>query len=132
MGPELGVVEAWLPFVVQDEVQQALAALPEAYRHVVLLADLEEYSYKDIAAVVGCPLGTVMSRLARGRKLLRQQLEPFARAAGYIQGPRRASASPVGTRVAPGVAPGDDAGGGGAPRFYRDKEAPRRSHAYRY
>jgi len=53
----------------------------------VVLADLEEYSYKEIAAVVGCPIGTVMSRLARGRKLLRRRLEPFARQAGYIQGP---------------------------------------------
>src|SRR5262249_32621298 len=97
--PEPGAVEAWLPSVVQDEVQQALAALPAVYRHVVLLADLEEYSYKDIAAAVGCPIGTVESRLARGRKLLRQRLEPFARAAGYIPGPRRAGVSPVGTRV---------------------------------
>src|SRR4029450_2176645 len=48
--PEPGAVEAWLPFVVQDEVQHALAALPAVYRHVVLLADLEGYSYKDIGA----------------------------------------------------------------------------------
>jgi RNA polymerase sigma-70 factor (ECF subfamily) len=104
-GPEPGTVGAWLGDVVQDEVQQALAALPAAYRQVVLLADLEDYSYKDIAAVVGCPMGTVMSRLYRGRQLLRQRLEPFARASGYIQGARKAVARPLGAGGTPGGAP---------------------------
>jgi hypothetical protein len=112
---EPGAVEAWLTYVVQDEVQQALASLPAAYRHMVVLADLGEYSYKDIAVVVGCPIGTVISRLSRGRKLLRQRLEPFAREAGYIQGPRQAGVGPAGASVPPGVAPGALAGGGRGP-----------------
>jgi RNA polymerase sigma-70 factor (ECF subfamily) len=72
---------------------------------VVVLADLGDYSYQDIAAVVGCPLGTVMSRLYRGRKLLRQQLEPFARESGYIQSARNDVARPSGAGVKPVVAP---------------------------
>src|SRR5215813_10741413 len=61
--------------IVQDDVKRALDALPEAYRLVVLLADMAELSYKDIAAIVGCPEGTVMSRLFRGRRLLRKSLQ---------------------------------------------------------
>jgi RNA polymerase sigma-70 factor, ECF subfamily len=91
-----GDIEERLAYVVQDEVKQALEALPAAYRHVVLLADLGEYSYKDIAAIVGCPLGTVMSRLSRGRQLLRQHLETFARQAGYIKGRQMTSRSRLG------------------------------------
>lgn len=55
-------------------VQQALAALPLAFREVVVLRELEELSYKEIAAIVGIPMGTVMSRLGRGRKLLAASL----------------------------------------------------------
>lgn len=81
-----GSVEEMLRHVVQDDVKRALDDLPEDYRMVVLLADLEDFSYKDIAAIVGCPVGTVMSRLFRGRRLLRKQLEEFARKSGYIKG----------------------------------------------
>jgi RNA polymerase sigma-70 factor (ECF subfamily) len=52
---------------------------------VVLLADLEDFSYKEISAIVGCPVGTVMSRLFRGRRLLRKSLVDFARKSGYIK-----------------------------------------------
>ncbi len=83
-------IDAMLRHVVQDEVKQAIDALPETYRLPVLLADLAECSYQEIAAIVGCPLGTVMSRLVRGRKLLRTHLHVFARASGYIRsGPPR-------------------------------------------
>jgi RNA polymerase sigma-70 factor (ECF subfamily) len=81
-----GSVEEMLRYVVHDDVKRALDDLPEDYRMVVLLADLEDFSYKDIAAIVGCPVGTVMSRLFRGRRLLRKQLEEFARKSGYIKG----------------------------------------------
>jgi RNA polymerase sigma-70 factor (ECF subfamily) len=57
-------------------LQQALAALPERYRQVVLLFDVEGFSYKEIAGMVGVPRGTVMSRLHRGRQALKVQLRP--------------------------------------------------------
>ncbi len=56
------------------ELQAALEALPHDFRLAVVLADLEELSYREIAEVMGCPVGTVMSRLHRGRKLLRAAL----------------------------------------------------------
>lgn len=56
----------------QQAVQEALARLPLAYREVILLCDLEEMSYYDIAETVGVPIGTVMSRLSRARKTMRQ------------------------------------------------------------
>jgi len=52
------------------EVQEALSGLPEDYRMAVLLADVEEFSYRDIAHIMDCPIGTVMSRINRGRRLL--------------------------------------------------------------
>jgi RNA polymerase sigma-70 factor (ECF subfamily) len=55
-------------------VIDAIAALPIVYREVVLLSDIEELSYKEIARVLGVPIGTVMSRLSRGRNLLKQTL----------------------------------------------------------
>jgi len=58
----------------RDALQTALAELPIAYREVVLLCDVEEMKYQEIAEVLSLPIGTVMSRLARGRKLLRQIL----------------------------------------------------------
>jgi RNA polymerase sigma-70 factor (ECF subfamily) len=79
-------VEELLRHVVHDDVKRALDELPEEYRLVVLLADLEDFSYKEIAAIVDCPVGTVMSRLFRGRRLLRKRLEDFAKKSGYIKG----------------------------------------------
>jgi RNA polymerase sigma-70 factor (ECF subfamily) len=55
-------------------VHEALAALPLEFREVVVLRELEELSYKEIAAIVDIPIGTVMSRLGRGRKLLAHRL----------------------------------------------------------
>ena len=57
-----------------EALQAALDELPITYREVILLCDVEEMKYKDIAEVLSVPIGTVMSRLARGRKLLRQIL----------------------------------------------------------
>jgi len=79
-------LEAMLRYLVQDDVKRALEALPEVYRIVVLLADLAELPYKDIAVIIGCPEGTVMSRLFRGRRLLRKSLQEFARKSGYVKG----------------------------------------------
>ncbi len=70
--------------LVSAEIQRALDTLPEDYRTMILLADLEELSYKEIAEVVGCPIGTVMSRLHRARKQLQGQLYEHARALGIV------------------------------------------------
>jgi len=56
------------------EIEAALETLPEDHRMVVVLADIEELSYKEIAEVLGCPIGTVMSRLHRARRTLRTRL----------------------------------------------------------
>ncbi len=57
-----------------SQVQRALCTLPEAYRTPLYLRDVEGFAYKEIAEILRCPLGTVMSRLARARSLLRAQL----------------------------------------------------------
>jgi len=73
--------------LVDDEVKQAIETLPEDFRCAVIMADLEDMSYKEIAKVMDCPLGTVMSRLYRGRKLLRERLEGYARAHRLVRDP---------------------------------------------
>ncbi|NVB41416.1 sigma-70 family RNA polymerase sigma factor [Pseudenhygromyxa sp. WMMC2535] len=62
-----------------DEVTDALASLPDHYRRVVELVDVEGLAYKEAAEALGCPVGTVMSRLHRARKQLRDQLADYAR-----------------------------------------------------
>jgi len=57
-----------------DDLKEAVESLPEGHRKTVIMADLQDMSYKDIAKELDCPLGTVMSRLHRGRKLLREAL----------------------------------------------------------
>jgi RNA polymerase sigma-70 factor (ECF subfamily) len=64
------------------DVKEALSAIPEDFRMVVYYADVEGYSYKEIAEIVGVPTGTVMSRLHRGRKLLRASLTEYAKSRG--------------------------------------------------
>ncbi|HMR81070.1 MAG TPA: sigma factor-like helix-turn-helix DNA-binding protein, partial [Polyangiaceae bacterium] len=63
---------------LSPRVNQALTALPPAFRDAVRLVDLDERSYKDAAALLSVPVGTVMSRLFRGRRLLREALQPDA------------------------------------------------------
>ncbi len=70
--------------LILAEIQHALDNLSEDYRLIVLLADVEELSYREIAEVMGCPIGTVMSRLFRARKMLQQHLGEQARAMGII------------------------------------------------
>jgi RNA polymerase sigma-70 factor, ECF subfamily len=60
----------------------ALDRIPAEFRAVVLLADVEEFAYKEVAAILSVPIGTVMSRLSRGRRLLREQLTDVARSYG--------------------------------------------------
>lgn len=60
--------------LLSDPVRKALDSLPPEFRETVILADIEEYSYKEIADIMKCPLGTVMSRLFRGRRMLKDYL----------------------------------------------------------
>ncbi|HEX9546870.1 MAG TPA: sigma-70 family RNA polymerase sigma factor, partial [Acidimicrobiales bacterium] len=66
------------------EVKNALESLPEQFRLAVLLADVEGFSYKEIADIVGVPIGTVMSRLHRGRKALQKALLDFGMTRGLV------------------------------------------------
>jgi len=69
------------------EIRNALLALPETHRLPVYLKDVEGFGYAEIAEIVGCPLGTVMSRLARGRASLRKSLVQQARERGLVPSP---------------------------------------------
>jgi RNA polymerase sigma-70 factor (ECF subfamily) len=70
---------------VSDDVQRALDQLPVDFRTAVILCDMQGLSYKEIAEIMECPVGTVMSRLFRGRKLLATALRDFAVAEGYVK-----------------------------------------------
>ncbi len=70
--------------MLEREIENALDELPEEFRLAVVLADVEELSYREIADVMGCPIGTVMSRLHRGRRLLKGRLYEHARAMGIV------------------------------------------------
>ena len=77
------------PEIRDDDILLALEKVPPEFREVVLMADVEELSYKEIADTLKIPLGTVMSRLSRGRKLLRQELAEVARLYGIRPGRQR-------------------------------------------
>jgi RNA polymerase sigma-70 factor, ECF subfamily len=68
-----------------DNVIQAIESLPEEFRQVVLLADVEGFSYREIAEIVDIPVGTVMSRLFRARRRLQRQLYDFAIEVGIVK-----------------------------------------------
>lgn len=72
------VYEPSVPDGLRDEdVLAALERVPENFRAVILLADVQEFTYKEVAEMLGIPIGTVMSRLNRGRKLLREHLADY-------------------------------------------------------
>ena len=79
--------EGYTPSLVSDEVLAAIRAMPADYRLVVLLCDVEEFTYDEIAQIVGIPVGTVRSRLHRGRNILRNRLANYAAARGYGEAP---------------------------------------------
>jgi len=76
--------KALLGRMVSADVERALAAVPPDFRMAVVLADLEDFSYKEIAEIMDCPAGTVMSRLYRGRKILQGLLYDYAVEQGII------------------------------------------------
>jgi|ERR1043165_3153914 RNA polymerase sigma-70 factor (ECF subfamily) len=67
----------------RQQVRQAIESLPHAYREIVVLRDIEGFTYQEIATVLDCPAGTVMSRLGRARGKLRKMLEPRIRRVEY-------------------------------------------------
>ena len=77
--------EQFFQTMLHGDVDRALTTLPLAFREAVMLADIEGLTYREVADVVGCPIGTVMSRLSRGRALLRRALVRFAREHGYVK-----------------------------------------------
>jgi RNA polymerase sigma-70 factor (ECF subfamily) len=81
-GAERSAEEEALDRFVDDDIKAALEDLPEAFRIPVLLADVEGFSYKEIAEIMDVPIGTVMSRLHRGRKALQRALWRFAEQRG--------------------------------------------------
>ncbi len=75
---------------VDEEIEKALAALPDEYRMVLLLAAMEGLSYREIAGVLEIPIGTVMSRLHRARRMMQSKLVDYARQKGFVDpGPGR-------------------------------------------
>jgi RNA polymerase sigma-70 factor (ECF subfamily) len=70
---------------VSEQVISAIRNIPIEFQTVVLLSDLEDFTYKEIAEILGCPIGTVMSRLYRGRRILRHLLREYAEEQGYIE-----------------------------------------------
>ncbi|OQX66755.1 MAG: hypothetical protein B6A08_18860 [Sorangiineae bacterium NIC37A_2] len=71
--------------MLEGEIQDALIELPEDFRLAVLLVDVQELSYKEAADALGCPIGTVMSRLHRGRRILKNRLASQAQALGLLE-----------------------------------------------
>jgi len=90
--PEATVIDRF----AEADVIKALEQLPLEFRQVVLLADVEGFSYKEIADIVGIPVGTVMSRLHRGRRRLQKELWEYAVASGYLDSLRDKQQTPTG------------------------------------
>ena len=72
-GPESNVLQKEL----DDQITTVLQKIPEEFRAPILLVDMGDFSYEEVAAILSCPIGTVRSRLSRGRKLMRQYLEIY-------------------------------------------------------
>jgi RNA polymerase sigma-70 factor (ECF subfamily) len=81
---------------LSDDVLRALDSIPVDFRMTVILADLQDFSYKEIADILDIPVGTVMSRLFRGRRLLQTLLAEYAAASGVLQASREAPSIDLG------------------------------------
>jgi len=79
---------AYFDRLLSDDVLRAIDGIPIDFRMAVILADLQDFSYKEIADILEVPVGTVMSRLFRGRRLLQKQLAEYAAASGVLQASR--------------------------------------------
>ena len=79
-------IEEFMHQFLDDDVKSAVDSLPDPFRLVVILSDMEGFSYKEIAEIIDAPIGTVMSRLFRGRKLLQKELWEYARKKGILKG----------------------------------------------
>ncbi len=75
--------EAEFKELLDADVKKALEDLPEDFRMVILLSIVEGFSYKEISEMINCPIGTVMSRIYRGRKILKEKLTRYAKKQGY-------------------------------------------------
>lgn len=93
--------DAALDSLGDDEVKQALSELSEDFRMAVYLSDVEGFAYKEIAEIMDTPVGTVMSRLHRGRKLLREKLKDYAAERGVKD--HKAAAKKTGKEVQDGA-----------------------------
>jgi RNA polymerase sigma-70 factor (ECF subfamily) len=71
--------------IAASELRAAVEELPEEFRLAVILCDVHDFSYKEIAEILGCPVGTVMSRLHRGRRLLQKRLYDYWVEQGYLR-----------------------------------------------
>ena len=98
MAPARTPEDELLEKTVDGEVAAALSALPEDFRLVVELVDLQDFSYRDVAGILEIPLGTVMSRLYRGRRLLEESLLSYGRRRGYFGAGETPGRSRLGTR----------------------------------
>lgn len=88
--PEIGRTpeDIVLAGLVDSDIIEAIDDLPEQFRMAVVLSDVEGFSYAEMAEIMDVPLGTVMSRLHRGRKALQKRLWDVARDRGIVKGPR--------------------------------------------
>jgi RNA polymerase sigma-70 factor (ECF subfamily) len=87
-------IEEFMHNFLDDEVKAAIERLPDQFRLVLILSDIEGFSYKEIAEIIDAPIGTVMSRLFRSRKLLQKELWDYARRKGIVRNDTLPSAQP--------------------------------------
>ena len=84
----LSAEDQFLDLLTDDEVKSAVEDLPDTFKLPVILADVEGFAYKEIAEMLDIPVGTVMSRLHRGRKAMQKQLYEYAQARGLVEDPQ--------------------------------------------